>query len=199
MCPAEAGCVAEGYTTVTVEINAPCSCCYLRIKGQCGVGAGRGLIRGKTVSQLKSNEELIDSELKDFRELYESIIEILQSYSEDSEGVYMEGQSKFLQSPDQDLQTAKDFLTVIDTKEKLKEMVEDNQDIEFCVKIGKDEKGGIDKCAIVTAKYKFKGKELGHAGVIGPERMDYNKVVSVLKYIGTAVEEISSGGDDDEK
>lgn len=187
----DSGIIRDKVVTVDKDLNEP----YVKDAN----ALLNKIFSGKTVSQFKSNEELIDSELKDFRELYESIIEILQSYSEDSEGVYMEGQSKFLQSPDQDLQTAKDFLTVIDTKEKLKEMVEDNQDIEFCVKIGKDEKGGIDKCAIVTAKYKFKGKELGHAGVIGPERMDYNKVVSVLKYIGTAVEEISSGGDDDEK
>ncbi len=156
------------------------------------------IFAGKMVSQLKSADELIDNELKEFRELYVSIIEILQSYGDDSDGVYMEGQAKFLQSPESDLQSAKDFLTLLDSKESLKGIIDNNQDIEFSVKIGKEE-GGIDKCAIVTAKYKFKGQEIGHAGVIGPERMDYNKVVSVLKYIGTAVEEISDGGDDDQE
>lgn len=157
------------------------------------------MFAGKMISQLKSPEELINNELQEFRELYISIIEILESYVDDAEDVYMEGQSKFLQSPDHDLQSAKDFLQLIDSKESLKDMIDSNQDIEFSVKIGKDDKGGIEKCAIVTAKYKFKGQEIGRAGVIGPERMDYNKVVSVLKYIGTAVEEISNGGDDDKK
>lgn len=157
------------------------------------------IFAGKMVSQLKSPNELIDAELREFRELYVSIFEILQSYGEDSDGVYVEGQAKFLQSTDNDLQSAKDFLALLDTKENLKGLIDSNQDIEFSVQIGKDEKGGIEKCAIVTAKYKFKGKEIGHAGVIGPERMDYNKVVSVLKYIGTAVEEISNGGEDDQE
>ena len=39
------------------------------------------------------------------------------------------------------------------TKEKLVEFVDSGTDIEFNVKIGKDETGGLDKCTIVTAKY----------------------------------------------
>ena len=62
------------------------------------------------------------------------------------------------------------------------------------LKIGKDEKGGIDKCAIVTAKYMLNGKEIGHAGVIGPERMDYSKVMGVLKCVAKVLDEINDGG-----
>ncbi len=48
----------------------------------------------------------------------------------------------------------------------------------------------MEKCAVVSAKYKINGQEVGHAGVIGPDRMDYKKVISVLKYVGHALSEI---------
>lgn len=158
------------------------------------------IFAGRSVSEVRNPDKLIEDGLNEFRELYESIIAILESYAEqDADSVFMEGQSKFLEYPDHDLSATKDFLAVIDTKERLAEVIEDNADIEFSVKIGKDEKGGIDKCAIVTAKYKLNGKEIGHAGVIGPERMDYSKVMSVLKCVSNALDEITDGGNNGKK
>lgn len=156
------------------------------------------IFAGKTVAEIKQSDDLIAMQLNDFRELYESIVSILISYEERSESnVFIEGTSKLLEYPEYDLDSTKNFLAVIDKKEKFAELIEQNQDIEFSVKIGKEE--GLEKCAIVTAKYKINGKEIGHAGVIGPERMDYSKVVSVLSYVGKTLEEIADGGKNDKE
>ena len=64
-----------------------------------------------------------------------------------------------------------------------------NNDIEFSIKIGKDE-AGIDNCAVISAKYSVNGKEIGRAGVIGPMRMDYGKVVAVLNHVCRTLDEI---------
>ncbi|MBR1746651.1 MAG: heat-inducible transcription repressor HrcA [Clostridia bacterium] len=158
------------------------------------------IFAGKTISEIKMPDGMIEENMAEFRELYESVIAILESYAESAEDtVYMDGQSKFLEYPEHDLKTTRDFLQIVDTKERLAEIIEDDTDIEFSVRIGKDEKGGIDKCAIVTAKYMLNGKEIGHAGVIGPERMDYSKVMRVLKYITKALGEIADGGNNDKK
>lgn len=139
---------------------------------------------GKSLAELRDSELLAQTELNDFRELLDNIISILTVLSEqDEENVYFEGQSKFLDSPESDRNAIKNFLEIIDTKTKMAELVESGTDFDFNIKIGRDENGGIDKCAIVTAKYTYKGKEIGSAGVIGPERMNYNKVMSVLDYI----------------
>ena len=37
--------------------------------------------------------------------------------------------------------------------------------------------------SVVTFKHKVNGKDLGTIGIIGPKRMDYSKVISVMKYI----------------
>ena len=60
--------------------------------------------------------------------------------------------------------------------------------IEFSIKIGKEDDETLKDMAVVSAKYKFSGEEVGQLGVIGPQRMDYKKVLSVLKEIGTLFE-----------
>lgn len=155
------------------------------------------IFSGKSVSEITEKEKLIDSELADFKELFENIVSILIYYAgHGASNVYFEGQSKFLESPDQDLVSAKNFLEVIDTKEKIADIVDSDTELEFNVKIGKDEKGGIDKCAIVTARYTYRGKEIGCAGVIGPERMNYGKVMSVLDYIKKTLNGLDGGNDE---
>jgi heat-inducible transcriptional repressor len=152
------------------------------------------LFGGHKINEILTPENMIEEQFINYKELYDSIIKILQNYSEFDENVYMDGKSKFLEYPDQDLNSTKDFLSLMDTKDRLTHLVDDSQDIEFSVKIGKSDQGGIEKCSIVTAKYKLNGKEIGHAGVIGPERMNYSKVMSVLKYIGKTLDEIVDGG-----
>lgn len=158
------------------------------------------LFSGKKVNQVVDSEDLVEKQLVKYRELYDNIIKILKNYSQNTDNnVYLTGQSKFLEYPDQDINSTKDFLDALETKERIAGLIDDNSDIEFSVRIGKDEQGGIENCAVVTAKYTLKGKEIGHAGVIGPERMDYSKVTSVLKYIGKTLDEIVDGGNNEQQ
>ena len=69
----------------------------------------------------------------------------------------------------------------------MSELLADSEDsIEFSVRIGKED-SGVDKCAIITAAYKVGDEVVGRAGVIGPERMDYKKVIGVLDYMKKAL------------
>ena len=45
-------------------------------------------------------------------------------------------------------------------------------------------------CSLVTATYSASGVKIGTYGVIGPLRMDYQKVVSVLEGVGKILEDI---------
>ena len=75
-------------------------------------------------------------------------------------------------------------------------MLADTEDsIEFSVRIGKED-SGVDKCAIITAAYRVGDEVVGRAGVIGPERMDYKKVIGVLDYMKKTFSTVL-GGDAD--
>ena len=148
---------------------------------------------GKTVDELKSHEQVLSVQLKDYKDLFDGIVEILVNNDATADkGVIFEGAGKFLEHPDQDIDTARSFLRLMDGRDSMKALIDDDTEIEFSVKVGKDEDGtGLDKCAVVTAKYSVNGLALGHAGVIGPARMDYCKVVSVLDEVRDALRIIS--------
>ena len=45
-------------------------------------------------------------------------------------------------------------------------------------------------CSVVTVKYELEDGVQGTIGVVGPKRMDYDKVVSVLKNVQTQLDTI---------
>ena len=182
----DSGIIRDKVITLSTPINAAYICDANALLNK--------IFSGKNVSEVKDSETWVQNELSEFKELLDNIIQILVSYTENDENsVFFEGQSKFLDSTDRDVNTAKNFLEIIDTKEKIADLIEGDDEIEFNVKIGKDENGGIDKCAIVTAKYSYNGKTIGSAGVIGPERMNYGKVMSVLEYIKNMLNGLNGG------
>ncbi len=127
----------------------------------------------------------IDEELDSFKEIFDEVITIIKSYiSEHSDNVVVEGALKMLDYPEyNNIEDAKNFLSVISDRDSMSELLpSDEESIEFSVRIGKED-SGVDKCAIITAAYKVGDEVVGQAGVIGPERMDYKKVIGVLDYI----------------
>ena len=40
---------------------------------------------------------------------------------------------------------------------------------------------GFQDCSLVTATYEVNGKVVGSIGVVGPTRMDYDKVVAIVE------------------
>ena len=66
-------------------------------------------------------------------------------------------------------------------------------DLEFSIRIGKENPyDDFKDMSIVTATYKIGGEKIGSFGVIGPTRMDYARVLSVLNYVGMSLSDILS-------
>ena len=50
----------------------------------------------------------------------------------------------------------------------------------------------MSDCSIVTAQYRVGDQATGTLGIIGPTRMNYNRVISVLEFMSRAVTELLS-------
>ena len=48
----------------------------------------------------------------------------------------------------------------------------------------------MKNCSVVTATYEIEEGVYGKVGIIGPKRMDYDKVVGTLKTLMTQLDEI---------
>ncbi len=57
-------------------------------------------------------------------------------------------------------------------------------------------------CSVITATYHVDGKKVGKLGVIGPTRMNYEEVTSVVEYLTDNISKafmLMEGDDDDKK
>ena len=106
----------------------------------------------------------------------------------DSAEIYTEGATNLLEHPEfNDVSKAKSLLELINNEEEMAKLLQgcDGAGAKgIVVKIGtENEMLEVSDCSVVTATYSFNGVNLGTIGVIGPTRMDYNKVISALEYV----------------
>lgn len=153
------------------------------------------VFKNKTIKQAAFiGEEFIDDKIQIYKELFTNILNVFKNYvSKDNSKVVLEGSSNiFKYNEFKDIDKTRNFLSVIDNKEQLVNILKsESNDIEISVKIGKSENEELpEDIALVTATYKLNDKTLVSNGVLGPIRMDYNRVFLVLDMIKKAIESI---------
>lgn len=153
------------------------------------------LFVGKNLDEIISMEEQVKQEFETYREIFDNVMNAIEDYLEKANGdVVLEGEGKILNHSDYqgDSDKVKNFLSVVTSKEKLAGLLtNENDNIEINIKIGGEDGKEMPKdCSLVTATYSASGVKIGTYGVIGPLRMDYQKVVSVLEGVGKILEDI---------
>ncbi|MBE5756867.1 MAG: heat-inducible transcription repressor HrcA [Clostridiales bacterium] len=151
------------------------------------------LFVGKDFAEILSFSDSFLEEFNDYRDIFTGVIKAIESYlNNENAEVVLEGEEKILNSPEyEDANKIKNFLSVVNSKDKVASLLAENSsNIEINIKIGGDNEESMKECSLVTASYKAGGVNLGTYGVIGPLRMDYKKVVSVLESVGKVLEDM---------
>lgn len=114
--------------------------------------------------------------------------------SEDSDDVVIGGSSKLLDYPEySDVGKAKNFLSVLESKDMVRRLVKRDGGLEITIRIGpENEMPEMKDCSIVTANYRVGNHSSGTLGIIGPTRMNYNRVITVLDYMARAMSDVLS-------
>lgn len=119
------------------------------------------------------------------------ILEQLNKVVNDTDKIYLDGTNRIFDLPEfKSLEVAKRFINLIDTKEIVLDLLNTGFANDINVYIGDENKNKeLQDFSIVTFRHKYKNKDLGTIGIIGPKRMDYSKVISVMKYISKKLNE----------
>ena len=156
-------------------------------------------LKGKPLSKIdKPMEEYILSEINYSIDVIKPIIDQINKIVDEAETIYLEGANKAFDLPEfKSLELAKNFVNVLDEKEVMLDILDSGMAKDINVYIGDENyKEELKDFSVVTFKHSIGDKELGTIGIIGPKRMNYSKVISVMKYISKKISEQKS---DEEK
>lgn len=132
-----------------------------------------------------SFEDYIMTEMKTGIEIIKKVVEEINKIIAESQKIYVDGANKMVDLPEfNKLDIAKDFLNVFDEKELVANVLNTGTADNIKIYIGNEtEKEELKNFSIVTFNHLLDDKDIGTIGIIGPTRMDYSKVISVMKYI----------------
>jgi heat-inducible transcriptional repressor len=140
-------------------------------------------LKNLTIEEI--NLEVINNMKRDLAghdDIFNAIIPVLYETldSADSQDVFMEGETNILNFPEYyDIERAKEFLSFLNNKENVKNLLTTSENIS--ISIGEENYvPGAKEYSIISKVYAIGERPVGSIGIIGPTRMDYSKVISIL-------------------
>lgn len=99
--------------------------------------------------------------------------------------VFLGGTKQLLNQPEfRDVERVRNLLGILEEEKVLKDFLQGGEDSGLKVTIGSENKfTGIQDCSMVQATYRLNGQIVGTMAVLGPTRMEYGKVISVMDYL----------------
>ena len=151
----------------------------------------------KPISEIISNfdyyNNLFKNQIKYFQEFFEFITETLKTYSSHSFKTHS-NISNLLENPEyKDISSAKKFLSLVENEEEISKLIkniDDTSNNEITYSIGEDNSDEFSDYSIIKANYSLKNGVVASVGVVGPQRLDYYRIASALKYITEEINQI---------
>lgn len=99
--------------------------------------------------------------------------------------VFLGGTKQLLNQPEfRDVERVRNLLGILEEEKVLKDLLQGGEDSGLKVTIGSENKfTGIQDCSMVQATYRLNGQIVGTMAILGPTRMEYGKVISVMDYL----------------
>lgn len=129
----------------------------------------------------------------------EAVAEAIK-YEAETPQIYTSGATNIFRYPElTDGQNASRLISTLEEKKELAKLLQTSDDREngndIQVYIGEESQlEDMKDCSVITARYDLGEGVKGTVGVIGPKRMDYEKVVSTLKTLRNQLDDIYGKG-----
>lgn len=150
-------------------------------------------LKGVSFSEIPN--EIDFKEMYTYKEILDKILPTLNDSFDimDSIDLYSEGITQLLNFPEyKDVDKAKSIISFIENKDLVLDVLLEDEIMEgIKIIIGNENiYEPIKDSSIITASYSVNGKNIGKIGVIGPTRMDYLRLIKVLKIFSLNLTEI---------
>ena len=146
----------------------------------------RGLTVEEASKRLIIEVEKYQDKQNDMLQLAEQICNVIDSIQED---IYVDGTSNVLSVPDfTDFESARSLMKLNEDKDRLIEIIgKDLDEATVNVKIGGQDLSELKNLSVVKTSYSYGDKIVGVLGIIGPKRMDYDKMMALVNSVSNIV------------
>lgn len=101
-----------------------------------------------------------------------------------NEKLFFGGKTNMLSQPEfNDVEKIKNLMNMIEHEKSMYDLIRKNP-TGIHVKIGKENDNlAMENCSLITATYSVGAEQLGSIAILGPTRMEYSRVISLLSFI----------------
>lgn len=151
-------------------------------------------LKNHTIEQI--NLQVINSirdDLAGYDDIFNPLIKVLYETldsANENDDVVTEGTTNIFNYPEyNDIESAKEILSLLEDKGKISALL-DNKD-GLSIRIGDENYlPGAKNCSVISAVYFMDDVPLGTIGLIGPRRINYSKVVSIMAEVMKELNEV---------
>lgn len=138
------------------------------------------------------NTDYLTEEIRDFIKYHESLVGVfVNAFSQMAKDKFLvTGQANILSQPEfQDIEKVRELFQAIERRDILK--VIDASEEGISIKIGQEnEVRAMHDCTLITVPYESNSGDKGSISILGPTRMEYEKVIPLLEYIAKNIKKI---------
>ena len=138
---------------------------------------------------------VIMEKIEQYETVYNIFYDALHNFTKEA-NVHMSGQAKLFNQPEyNDTNEIRRLVSKFEDPELVKKIESKDNDKNINIYIG-DENDFDSNVTIVKSHYNINGEE-GTIAVVGPKRMEYDRVVGLLKYINDNINELDKESNDE--
>lgn len=125
---------------------------------------------------------LIKENVHNYEAMLRSLLDVLSVPS--NEKLYYGGKTNMLKQPEfQDIEKIQGIMSLMEEENDFYQILKQTP-FGIHVKIGSENKIPVmDDCSLITATYSIGEEQVGTIGILGPKRMHYSKVISLLNLL----------------
>lgn len=146
------------------------------------------------------DEKFIMSFQKTWKEIYPyiHIFAAMQEAVKTQKQVYSDGASQLIEQPEfQNVEKMQDILNLLEKRDILESMLLSTMDRPIAVHIGTENAfKNFEDLSVVRAQFTANGKVIGSMAVLGPTRMQYEKVVGMMYFMQHQLNQLLEKDDD---
>lgn len=156
-------------------------------------------LKGSALSQISLDRIRlsIEDKMKEYGDIASSVLDAIANAlkEKDMPNIFIRGANNILDFQEfSDKEKAREMFKLLEEKPYLAKILDHNPPNEITIRIGEENTlTPMKDCSIVTTSYRIGDSTIGNIGIIGPTRMNYSEVVSVLEYVSHHITNMLKG------